>query len=443
MTVSATATTGNLEQDGTTLSTMQTADRLAIDGGTPVRQTFLDFSRGAGLLGDEERAVVLEVLESRSLFRYYGSHLLGRVSEFEAALAEFTGTDHAVATSSGTAALRCALASLGVGCGDEVIVPAFTFIATVNAVVVADAVPVFVEVDDSLGLDHADVAAKLTSRTAAVVAVHLENVACDLDPILAAIAPAGVPLIEDAAQAMGVSYMGRQVGSVGALGAFSFQLDKNVTAGEGGALTTNDERLYLRAARYQDQGGQFVTSHMGERGGELDEPFVGENLRMTEIAGAIVGVQLRKLPRLLDCLRANCRRVAGSIGDVDGMRARRIPDPEGQGGSSLTWFLPDAEVARRFARALLAEGVPCAQMYRGKPVYANPAILDRRTASMKGGPWHCAEHPTAVEYHMGLCPRTEDLAARSLIVPIGPRWSPGDCKQVADAVLKVASHLLE
>jgi len=153
-------------------------------------------------------------------------------------------------------------------------------------------------------------------------------------------------------------------------------------------------------------------------------------------------VQLRKLPGMLDSLRANCRLVADSIGEVEGMLPRRIPDPEGCGGSSLTWFLPDSEVARRFARALLAEGVACGQMYRGKPVYANPAILDRRTASMKGGPWHCAEHPTDVEYRLGLCPRTEELVARSLIVPIGPQWSPGDCKQVAEAVLKVASHLL-
>jgi 8-amino-3,8-dideoxy-alpha-D-manno-octulosonate transaminase len=421
---------------------MQTADRLAIDGGTPVRQTFLEYSRGAALLGAEEREAVLEVLESRSLFRYYGPQLLGRVSAFETALAEFTGTKYAVATSSGTAALRCALAALGVGCGDEVIVPAFTFIATVNAVVSAGAVPVFAEVDDSLGLDHTDIAAKLSVRTAAVIAVHLENVACDLDPILAAIAPSGLPLIEDAAQAMGASYKGRRVGSIGTLGAFSFQLEKNVTAGEGGALTSNDERLYLRAARYQDQGGQFVTSHMGERGGELDEPFVGENLRMTEIAGAIVDVQLRKLPQLLERLRANWGRVAGGIGEIDGMTPRRIPDGGGQGGSSLFWFLPAAEVARRFVRALLAEGVPCAQMYRGKPVYANPAILGRRTASMKGGPWHCTEHPTTVEYYMGLCPRTEELAARSLLVPIGPHWSLGECEQVADAVLKVASHLL-
>ncbi len=421
---------------------MKAPDRLAVDGGTPVRESFLDYSKGAGLLGDEERAAVLGVLESRSLFRYYGPELLGRVAEFETALAEFTGTEHAVATSSGTAALRCALAALGVGCGDEVVVPAFTFIATVNAVVVAGAVPVFAEIDDSLGLDPTDLASRLTPRTAAVLAVHLENVPSDLDPILAAAGRAGVPVIEDAAQAMGVSYLGRRVGSIGTLGAFSFQLEKNVTTGEGGAVTTNDERLYLRAARYQDQGGQFVTAHGGERGGELDQPFVGENLRMTEIAGAIGGVQLRKLPGMLDSLRANCRLVADSIGEVEGMLPRRIPDPEGCGGSSLTWFLPDSEVARRFARALLAEGVACGQMYRGKPVYANPAILDRRTASMKGGPWHCAEHPTDVEYRLGLCPRTEELVARSLIVPIGPQWSPGDCKQVAEAVLKVASHLL-
>jgi 8-amino-3,8-dideoxy-alpha-D-manno-octulosonate transaminase len=421
---------------------MQSPDRLALDGGTPVRESLLDYSKGAGLLGDEERAAVLQVLESRSLFRYYGPELLGRVAEFEAALADYSGTEHAVATSSGTAALRCALAALGVGCGDQVIVPAFTFIATVNAVVVAGAVPVFAEIDASLSLDHSDLAAKLTPRTAAVLAVHLENVACDLDPILAAAGAAGVPVIEDAAQAMGVSYRGRRVGSIGTLGAFSFQLEKNVTTGEGGAVTTNDERLYLRAARYQDQGGQFVTSHSEERGGELDEPFVGENLRMTEIAGAIAGVQLRKLPGLLDSLRANCALVAGSIGQVDGMVPRRIPDPEGCGGSSLTWFLPDSNVARRFARALTAEGVACGQMYRGKPVYANAAILERRTASMKGGPWHCAEHPSDVEYRLGLCPRTEELVARSLIVPIGPQWTPGECKQVAEAVLKVASHLL-
>lgn len=421
---------------------MPDAARLAIDGGEPVRRTPLEFSRGAGLLGEEERAAVLEVLDSKSLFRYYGPSLLGKVAACEHSLAALVGTRHAVATSSGTAALRTALAALGVGCGDEVIVPAFTFIATVNAVVVAGAVPVFAEVDDSLGLDPGDVSAKLSPRTAAVIAVHLENVACDLDPLLPVTNRADVPLVEDAAQSLGVSYHGKAVGSFGAFGAFSFQLEKNVTSGEGGALTTSDEALYLRAARYQDQGGQFATSHMGERGGELDEPFVGENLRMTEIAGAIVEVQLRKLDGLLDRLRTNCRRVAEAIGTIDGMAERRIPDPAGQGGSSLTWYVDDRETARRFSKALNAEGVPCAQMYRGQPVYATPSILEQRTATMKGGPWHCAEHPTDVKYHMGLCPRTEALVGRSLIVPIGPSWTAEECGEVAEAVRKVASHVL-
>jgi 8-amino-3,8-dideoxy-alpha-D-manno-octulosonate transaminase len=424
------------------MSAVPMTERLAIDGGVPVRSTMLDFAKGSGLLGHEERAAVLEVLESRSLFRYYGPRLLGKVAQFEEALAQFTGAGHAVATSSGTAALRCALAALGVGCGDEVILPAFTFIATANAVVVAGAVPVFAEVDDSLGLDHSDLVAKISPRTAAVIAVHLENVACDLDPLLAEADRAGLPVLEDAAQAMGVSYRGRPVGSAGAIGAFSLQLEKNITSGEGGAMVTSDERLYRRAARYQDQGGQFVTSHMKERGGEVDEPFVGENLRMAEMAGALADVQLRKLPGLLASLRVNRGRVAEAIGKVDGMTDRRIPDPEGEGGSSLTWFLPDAEVARRFSDALLAEGVACGQMYKGKPVYANRAILERRTAWSKGGPWHCGEHPTTVEYRMGLCPHTEDLAARSITLPIGPNWTSPECEQTAEAVLKVAGHLL-
>lgn len=421
---------------------MPTSGRLAIDGGEPVRREMLDFSKGAGLLGAEERTAVLEVLESRSLFRYYGPELLDKVSAFERSLAEFTGAGFAVATSSGTAALRCALAALGVGCGDEVVVPAFTFIATVNAVVVSGAVPVFAEIDDSLGLDPTDLAAKITPRTAAVIAVHLENVACDLEPLLSATERAGVPLIEDAAQAMGVSYRGRPVGGIGSVGAFSLQLEKNVTAGEGGALVTSDERLYLRAARYQDQGGQFVTSHMRERGGELDEPFVGENLRMTEIAGAIAGVQLGRLPDLLTRLRANRRRVTACVGSVAGMAERRLPDPDGEGGSSLTWFLPESDVARRFVKALRAEGVACAQMYGGRPVYANRAILERRTASGKGGPWHCAEHPTSVEYRMGLCPATEELVGRSVIVPVGPNWTAEECEETAEAVRKVAGALL-
>jgi 8-amino-3,8-dideoxy-alpha-D-manno-octulosonate transaminase len=398
--------------------------------------------KGMAVLGAEERAAVLDVLESRSLFRYYGPSLLGKVADLESTVCDRFACGYAVAVSSGTAALRCALAALGVGCGDEVIVPAFTFIATVNAVVVAGAVPVFAEVDETLNLDPADVEARITDRTRAIIAVHLENVAADMDPLLEVASRRGVPVIEDAAQAIGTSYHGQSVGTLGAIGAFSLQLEKNITSGEGGLLTTDDEHLHVRAARYSDQGGQFVTSYASERGAELDQPFVGENLRMTEIAGAIARSQLDKLPGLLDALRANKARILKGIGDIDGMTPRRVPDPEGEGGSSAMWFLPDAETAKRFAAAVRAEGVPAAQMYRGRPVYATPSILEKRTVTGKGGPWNCAEHPTAVDYRMGMCPQTEALAARSILVAIGPGYTESDCDDVAEAVTKVAAAIL-
>jgi 8-amino-3,8-dideoxy-alpha-D-manno-octulosonate transaminase len=421
---------------------MQTAEKLAIDGGTAVRPTPLSSGRGAALLGEEETAAALEVLRSGSLFRYYGPKLLGRTEAFEAGVCRHLGVGHAVATSSGTAAIRSALAALGIGCGDEIIVPAYTFIATVNAVVVAGAVPVFAEIDSSLGLDAADVASKISPRTAAVIPVHLENVACAMDALLDVTRRHGIPVLEDAAQSMGATYHGKPVGTLGDIGAFSLQLEKNVTSGEGGVVVTNDESLYLRAARYQDQGGQFFTSHGGGRGAELAEPFVGENLRMTELAAAIAGVQLGRLPGLLDSMRANKRRILDALGPVDGLVRREVPDPDGDGGSSITWFTPSAGVAARFVEALLAEGIPSTRMYAGQPVYATPAIIERRTASNKGGPWHCAEHPAQVDYRMGMCPQSEDLAARAITVGVGALYDEQDCADVAAAVAKVAAHVL-
>ena len=163
---------------------------------------------------------------------------------------------------------------------------------------------------------------------------------------------------------------------------------------------------------------------------------------MTEIAGAIGVVQLGRLPGLLASMRANCARVEEAIGPIAGLTARRRPDPTGAGGSSLTWFAPDAATARRMIDALRAERIPAAQMYDGRPAYDSPAVLARRTASGKGGPWNCAEHPTTVEYGPGLCPRTEDLAARSVTVGIGPAFTEQDCDDVAAGVRKVAHHLL-
>jgi 8-amino-3,8-dideoxy-alpha-D-manno-octulosonate transaminase len=410
---------------------------LAIDGGTPVRATMLDPRRGASLIGEEEQAAVAAVLKSQSLFRYYGPDLQGTVEAFERGVESLLEVPHAVATSSGTAGLTSALAALGVGPGDEVVVPAVTFVATANAVVVAGAVPVFCDLDDSLGLDPAALASVITPRTAAVVPVHLENVVCDLDGVLAVTRAAGVPVLEDACQAMGSSYRGRPAGTIGDLGVFSLQLEKNITAGEGGVVVTSSPDLAVRVERYTDQGGQFVTSK-GARGD--GDPFVGENLRMNEVSGAIAGVQLTRLPGIVSRMRAAKARLLELVGEHPARVLRTHPDPDGDGGSSAIWFLPNPELAVRFVECLLAEGIPSANLYGGQTVYANPAYAQQLTVAPSRSPW--ARHPVPVSYHPGMCPRAEDLAPRVAAVGLGPGYSPADVEAVAEAVVKVTEAVL-
>lgn len=412
---------------------------LALDGGTPVRSRPLPAGKGAELLGAPERDAVLRVLDRGSLFRYYGPVEPQEVASFETELAALCGGGaRAVAVSSGTAALRTALAALGVGPGDEVVVPACTFVASVNAVVLAGALPVFAEIDDTLGLCADSVRAALSSRTAAVMPVHLDNGQVDLDALLAVTGPAGVAVVEDTAQSMGASLHGRRLGTIGDIGAFSMQLDKNITTGEGGAVVTADERLALRAAAFQDQGGHFLTQHGAGRD-HAPEPFVGDNLRLTEIQGALARVQLGRLDDLLARMRSAKARIVDAIGELPGATPRRYPDPAGEGGSGIAWLLDDAGTAARFAAALCAEGVPAGAPYGGLPVYATPAVLEQRTAAGKGHPWNV---PGVQPYAMGMCPRTEELLRRCVRVGVSPAYTEQDCVDVATAVRKVADGVL-
>ncbi len=412
---------------------------LAIDGGTPVRSRPLPVGKGAEVLGAEEREAVLRVLDSGSLFRYYGPVEPREVASFEREVADFSGPGcRAVAVSSGTAALRTALTALGVGPGDEVVIPACTFVASVNAVVLAGALPVFAEIDDTLGLSAESVRAVLTPRTAAVMPVHLDNGQVDLDALLSVTRPAGVPVVEDTAQSMGATLHGCRLGTIGDVGAYSMQLDKNITTGEGGVVVTRDERLALRAAAYQDQGGHFLTQHGAGRD-HAPEPFVGDNLRLTEIQGAIARVQLRRLDDTIVRMRAHKATIVAGVGTLAGATPRRYPDPVGEGGSGICWVFDDAAVAARFGAALCAEGVPAGSPYGGLPVYATPAILEQRTASMKGHPWHAGE---VAAYRMGMCPQTEDLMSRVVRVGVSPAYTAEDCDDVVTAVRKVAEAVL-
>ncbi|MFO7166766.1 MAG: DegT/DnrJ/EryC1/StrS family aminotransferase [Chloroflexota bacterium] len=415
---------------------------LALNGGTPAVGRALNRYKGAAAIGDEEKRAVMEVLESQSLFRYYGPRPLHKVAAFEQAFARYLGAAHALAVSSGTAALRLGLAALGVGPGDEVIVPAVTFIASVGAVVAARARPVFAEVDELMQLDPADLERRLTRRTKAIMPVHLSGVAADMDPILEFARANGLKVIEDAAQSCGSRYKGRPVGTIGDVGCFSFQLEKNITSGEGGALVTNDPETFRRAAIYSDQGGQFWTSHAGVRDNFGGQPVIGENLRMTEIAGAILGCQLAKLDPLLDAIARNTAVLRGAVAEIDGLEVPQPAPERDRHALGALFYLPDGATADRVAEALRAEGVPAAKVYGGQPVYAAKQILNQWTIT-GGCPFDCPHaFPEPITYHMGMCPRTEDRLARAISIAVGPFYTEEDLDDIITGVRKVTRQLL-
>ncbi|GGY75716.1 DegT/DnrJ/EryC1/StrS family aminotransferase [Streptomyces nitrosporeus] len=378
--------------------------------------------RALALWGEEEEAAAVEVIRSRSLFRYYGPDLLHRTDAFETAFSEMAGVPHTVAVTSGTAALTSAMVGLGIPAQAEVIVPAVTFVGSVSAVVGARGVPVFAEVDDSLTLDPARIEELITERTWGVMPVHLNNVAADMGPITEVARRHGLRVIEDAAQAAGVSYGGRPVGSLGDAGAFSFQLDKNITAGEGGAVTVTDADVYDRVARYQDQGGQFTTSKGMTRGAGDTPPFIGANQRMTELTAAILCAQLPRLVPMCRRLRDVARHVRSETADLS-VHWRRLPDEEGSGGD-LTLFLDSRLQARAFVTGLNDAGIPAHTMYQGQPVTANRAVREGRT------PW-------GVEWDRPPRYRTsEGLLGRSVTIGLGAAMTEEDVDAVVTAFRK-------
>ena len=417
-------------------------DKLAIDGGSPVISRPLDHYKGATAIGAAEKQAVMEVLDSQSLFRYYGPNLLSKVAAFEAGFAEFMGSNYAMAASSGTAALRLGLSALGVGPGAEVIVPAVTFIASVGAIVANRARPVFAEVDETMQLDPNDLARCLTARTKAIMPVHLNGFAVDMDPVLEFAREHNLAIIEDAAQSCGSFYKDRRVGTIGDIGCFSFQLEKNITSGEGGILVTDDPELFRRATIYGDQGGQFWTAHQGVRDTVGGQPIIGENLRMNEIAGAILGCQLKKLTEILNRIERNTAIVRNAVAEIDALALRPTAPARDRHALGILFYLPTAEKANQIADALRAEGVPAGRVYGAEPVYAAKQILNQWTIT-DGCPFNCPSFfPEPINYEMGMCPRTEDLLARAVGLRIGPFFTEEDLDDIIKGVQKVAHHLL-
>jgi 8-amino-3,8-dideoxy-alpha-D-manno-octulosonate transaminase len=287
------------------------APRLAVDGGQPVRAKPLRAEHwGPSYFDDKERAAVTVVVDAGHPFRWTsrGRKPPGKVAAFEKELAARIQTRFALAVSCGTAALQTAMAALQIGPGDEVILPAWTWHSTCTAVIMAGALPVFAEIDESFNLDPADVEHRITPQTKLVIPVHLQGNPAEMAPVLEIARKHGLKVLEDSAQAVGGSYQGRPLGSLGDMGIYSHQLSKTITAGEGGSLVTSDPVLFERAARFHDVGG-MRTPHQQWVGGAVLDPFTGVNFRMNEFTGGVMLEQLRKL----DTILAAARRMRGEF----------------------------------------------------------------------------------------------------------------------------------
>ncbi|MBI2951703.1 DegT/DnrJ/EryC1/StrS family aminotransferase [bacterium] len=408
------------------------------DAHTPVRNTPSGrLNSGASMLDEEETQEVLAVIKSRSLSRDYGPDCLDTVLRFEQGFAEKVGARYALAVTSGTAALKVALVAAGVGPGHEVIVPCCTFIATPGAVVLAGAVPVFAEVDESLTMDPEDVERKVTPRTRAILPVHLSGVPCRMDRIVEVARRHNLRVVEDCAQSCGTAYRGRQIGAWGDLGAFSLQFSKVITSGEGGAITSSDPDLYERAVRYHDQGSFRERGRFPGFSPRLGA-FVGENYRMNELTGAVALRQLAKLDGIAKTLRARYRRFREEVSDLP-LRPRPVNDEEGHLGARWGLAFEDAETCARFAKALREEGLSPGLAYGGEPVYMQPQILNRATATPEGNPWRSPLYEGDVTYGRGLCPRSEDILKRVLLIAsINPRYTERDVDDIVGAVRRAA-----
>jgi dTDP-4-amino-4,6-dideoxygalactose transaminase len=353
-------------------------------------------------IGKEERGEVLDVLEGGYLFRYGREDdpaFKRKVHTFERELAAACGVKHAVATTSGSASLTAALLAVGVGPGDEVVVPAYTFVATYSSIIFCGAVPVLAEIDESLNLDPGDALRRITARTKVLMPVHMLGNPCDMAAVLALAEKHGLVVIEDACQAVGGSYRGRRLGTLGRIGAFSLNVFKTITAGDGGAVVTDDTDLYHRGFAVHDQG--HLPLRTGVEVGERS--LLGLNFRMNELTGAVALAQLRKLDGILATLREKKARFKSRIAGIPGVRFRTLPDPEGECATLCTVIFDDAARAARVAARLGTTTVDKS----GWHVYANMEHVGRwlRERGRPSG--------------KGAYPRTDDILSRSINLSVG------------------------
>jgi len=421
--------------------------KLAIDGGAPVRTDPLPLEfPGVYAIGDEELEAVTRVVRSRSLFRFYGLDHGFEVKSFEREFAAFFGTRYAIGTASGTGALHVSMAALGVGPGKEVIIPAYLWVSIAAAVVNRGGIPVLADIDDTFCLDPASVEAKITPRTAGIILVHMSGAPGNAPAIAEIARRRGLFLLEDCAQCAGGSIGGRKVGTFGDLAIFSFQMNKNMTSGEGGCVITSDERLYDRAFAAHDLG--YPRNEQGRL--VFDRPDLrlwGMGYRLDELRASLLRVQLSRLPETICNMRRSKYRIREALAAFPGVQLRRVLDPAGDTGCFFLTTYRDAGTAQKVNAALRAEGIVpkpggvsnILMTQWGLHLYYNIASLVGRTSlDSTGAPWTLAENAgSSHSYDKGTCPAADSLFERSILLAIPSCLTTRDEDDIIAAFRKV------
>ena len=358
---------------------------------------------GSYLIGEEEIREVMDVMQSGYLFRYgdvNDKNFKQKVYSLEREFAAYCDSSHALATSSGSGSLLISLLAMGIQPGDEVIVPSYTFVATYSSAIFAGAVPVLCDIDESLNLDPAAVEAKITPKTKAIIPVHMLGNPCNMDAIMDIANRHGLQVLEDACQAAGGSYKGKKLGTIGRMGAFSLNVFKTITTGDGGMVVTNDVDLFNRAFALHDQG--HTPNRTGVQVGQRS--LLGMNFRVNELLGAVALAQLRKLDGILLTLRTKKAKFKQAISNIPGVRFRTLPDPGGECATLCTVLFDSAEKAGRVARRVLGTATVDNS---GWHVYANMEHVNRYLKE--------ADQP----HGKGAYPRTDNILSRAINLSVG------------------------
>ena len=398
---------------------------------------------GASMIGDEELAELADVIKEKSPFRHYGIGDPSKVKTFEDEAMRFLGTRFTLALSSGSAALSCAVAALGIKPGDEVILPAFGWFSDFNSIVLHGALPVPAPIDESLNLSPQGFKALITENTKAVIVIHYQGGPAKLDEIIDIAQRNGIKVIEDCAQSFGGEYSGKKLGTLGDIAITSFQANKMITCGEGGLLYTDSEEYFIRAVRYHDLG--FVRPVFADRIPDKElisdsHSFFGQQYRMSELQGAFILAQLRKIEIILEKCRRYHKIIIDSLQGLGCFELR--PRIEGDCGIALFIRFKTSEEAADFSQALIKEGIPlgpssgCCNICREYP------IVSKKMYAQGLPPFGSGYNGSDIQYGSSdISKMTDDILTKYVSIGIGPMYNDEDIEDIVRAIRKVAKEL--